>query len=608
MSQVNVLAIDMPQVTESIGTFSSSNGAEQGANSAFSEVMAKHQQKESGNNPQQGGNKNVESSQGAEQSTTDNKQSADNVEIKAADKTDGVTEQNDSADIAEQSKEAMAKEGSASEEALAISESSNSLPSVDNTAEKLLSFIFASDEMSTESKAGDPANDDTLSKQANKLSMNPFGSLTMEGQKDQQGAQKAVDNSDVDVDVDVEANSLTNLISAATLKEKSDGGVSNQIASEEQITSDEQKATVAKTATDEQILNVGDEAGAEDIISSMEKVDDVEKPTTSLADKNSKEVLSQSIKSAEIDSDNTSKKVDVVVPVAAVEAGAEQKNVEAKANSQVLERSVSQNNAISESTSQNQSGSSQQGSGQSNGQSHAQSNEQQSSAPISLVSEEAVEGNQDIVDKKTVAKVNDIVTESALKATHVQDSLANKTLAEQSLSYAEEQSIQNVLARTNADSISAQSVKSAINIHNETIAIYRKDFSDAVKDKVMVMINQKIKQLEIRLDPPELGSMQVRLNLQNEQAAVSFVVQNQQAKEALEQNIGKLKEMLAESGIDVGDANIEQRSQQSSEQEEFAEQNSAGTGSAENETPEQQMSMAGVNLYKASATGVDYYA
>ena len=408
----------------------------------------------------------------------------------------------------------------------------------------------------------------------------------------------------VDVDVDAETDSLTNLIKDAVVKEKGDGKVSNQIASEEQLTSDEKITAVAKTANDEPLLNVGDEAGAEDIISSMEKVDAGEKPTTSLADKNSKEVLSQSIKSAEMDNDNSSKKADVVVPVAAVEAGAEQKNVEAKANSQVLERSVSQNNAISESTSQNQSGSSQQGSGQSNGQ----SNEQQSSAPISLVSEEAVEDNQEIVDKKTVAKVNDIVTESTLKAAHVQDTMANKSLAEQSLSFAEEQSIQNVLARANADSISAQSVKSAINIHNETIAIYRKDFSDAVKDKVMVMINQKIKQLEIRLDPPELGSMQVRLNLQNEQAAVSFIVQNQQAKEALEQNIGKLKEMLAESGIDVGDANIEQRSQQSSEQEGFAEQNSAGTGSAENEITEQQISMAGANLYKASATGVDYYA
>ena len=600
MSQVNVLAIDIPQVTESIRTSSGSNGTEQGANSAFSEVMAKHQQEESGNNPQQGGKKNVESSQEAEKSSTDNKQSADDVEIKAADKTDGITEQNENAGIAEQSKEAMVKEGSGSEEALATSEGSASLPSVDNTAEQLLSFLFASDEISTESKAVGHTNGDILSNQFNKITANPFGSLTIEGQKDQQVSNKSVDNVDVDVDVDAETDSLTNLIKDAVVKEKGDGKVSNQIASEEQLTSDEKITAVAKTANDEPLLNVGDEAGAEDIISSMEKVDAGEKPTTSLADKNSKEVLSQSIKSAEIDSDNTSNKADVVVPVAAVEAGAEQKNVEAKANSQVLERSVSQNNAISESTSQNQSGSSQQGSGQ--------SNEQQSSAPISLVSEEAVEDNQEIVDKKTVAKVNDIVTESTLKAAHVQDTMANKSLAEQSLSFAEEQSIQNVLARANADSISAQSVKSAINIHNETIAIYRKDFSDAVKDKVMVMINQKIKQLEIRLDPPELGSMQVRLNLQNEQAAVSFIVQNQQAKEALEQNIGKLKEMLAESGIDVGDANIEQRSQQSSEQEGFAEQNSAGSGSAENEITEQQISMAGANLYKASATGVDYYA
>ena len=71
-------------------------------------------------------------------------------------------------------------------------------------------------------------------------------------------------------------------------------------------------------------------------------------------------------------------------------------------------------------------------------------------------------------------------------------------------------------------------------------AIFRKDFSEAVKDKVMLVISQKLQQFDISLDPPELGNMQVRVNLQGEQATVNFVVQNQQAKDALEQNMQKL--------------------------------------------------------------------
>jgi len=650
MSQVNILAVDFPQVTESIGTSLGANAAEQGANSAFSEVMAKHQQQKSGNNSQQDGKKYVESSQESKKSATENKQTADDVEIKSANKTNESTEKSDSEYIAEQPKEQIAKEETVTEESLATSENSPSLPNVGNVAEQLLSFIMASDGMSTESTVGELADVDTVSKQMNKLSASVFVSQSFDGQKEQQNSQKGVENTDV------EAEQLINSITASTVKEQSEGQLNDEGVIEEVLTKELQKqqqttklssdqmklssdeiklvstkvenveavAAVAKAASDDKQLNMSDESVTADIISSMEKGATDDEPIVNLSEKKSIEVLSESIKSAEIDTkniqsindasntNNASKQVDVVVPIAAVETAVEQKNSQAKTNAQVQEPSVNQNNSIAENSSKNQSGTHQQGNGESSGESRGkndeQINEQASSAARSLVNEEAVKGNQETTDKNFVAKVNDIATESMLKPAHIQDSLANKTLAEKSLSYAEEQSIQNVLARANADSISTQSAKSAINIQNETIAIYRKDFSNAVKDKVMVMINQKIKQLEIRLDPPELGSMQVRLNLQNEQATVNFIVQNQQAKEALEQNIGKLKDMLAESGVDVGEANIEQRGQQSAEQEGFADQNSTGSGSTENEIPEQQMSMAGANLYKASATGVDYYA
>ena len=137
----------------------------------------------------------------------------------------------------------------------------------------------------------------------------------------------------------------------------------------------------------------------------------------------------------------------------------------------------------------------------------------------------------------------------------------------------------------------------------EVISINRKDFSNAVKEKVMVMVNQKLQQIDIRLDPPELGNMQVRVNLQNEQAAVSFVVQNQQAKEELEQNLPKLREMLSDSGVDVGDANV---SQQEGSAEDFAEHaNENASDLAEhNETISGDLD---ISLVKASPNGVDYY-
>ena len=174
------------------------------------------------------------------------------------------------------------------------------------------------------------------------------------------------------------------------------------------------------------------------------------------------------------------------------------------------------------------------------------------------------------------------------------------------LSAQQEQSYQNTLDKLTSNTVQTQ--KSTTVLQTETIAIYRKDFADAVKDKVMVMINQKIQQVDIQLDPPEMGNIHVRVNLQNEQAAVQFIVQNQQAKDALEQNIGKLRDMLAENGVDVGDANIEQRQAQEQNGNAFNGQRANGSNGGVSDGTSNEVEHTVVNLTKASSTGVDYYA
>ena len=150
--------------------------------------------------------------------------------------------------------------------------------------------------------------------------------------------------------------------------------------------------------------------------------------------------------------------------------------------------------------------------------------------------------------------------------------------------------------------------KQVTSLQNEALSVYRKDFTNELKDKVMVMMNQKLQQIEIRLDPQELGNVNVKINLQNELAVVSFTVQNQQAKEAFDQNLGRLKEMLAESGVDVGDANVEQESKQNDNEALGDARQKGGEGDvAENELSDLSGTQT-LNLVKGSSTGVDYYA
>ncbi|KZN65127.1 hypothetical protein N473_00740 [Pseudoalteromonas luteoviolacea CPMOR-1] len=140
----------------------------------------------------------------------------------------------------------------------------------------------------------------------------------------------------------------------------------------------------------------------------------------------------------------------------------------------------------------------------------------------------------------------------------------------------------------------------------QSLNLTKSDAAKMLQDKVNMMINLNNQEAEIRLDPAELGSMQIRIRSDAEQAQVNFVVQNQQAKELLEESMPKLKEMLEEQGIQLGDSNIEQQAEGGSDQQ-GNEQN--GHGKLANESSEAQNNKEqSVTSRKQSDSAIDYYA
>ncbi|MBE0367418.1 flagellar hook-length control protein FliK [Pseudoalteromonas aurantia] len=141
----------------------------------------------------------------------------------------------------------------------------------------------------------------------------------------------------------------------------------------------------------------------------------------------------------------------------------------------------------------------------------------------------------------------------------------------------------------------------------QAINVARNDAAKVLQEKVSMMLNLNNKEAEVRLDPPELGSMQIRIRSDAEQAQVNFVVQNQQAKEALEQSMPKLKEMLAEQGIELGESNIQQEDQgQRDEQSENNQQE--GNSRLANNHDEAQNTAQLMNSKADEGSGIDYYA
>ncbi len=82
----------------------------------------------------------------------------------------------------------------------------------------------------------------------------------------------------------------------------------------------------------------------------------------------------------------------------------------------------------------------------------------------------------------------------------------------------------------------------------------------AVAERVAVMASQRITSAEIQLDPPELGQLQVRVTLNQEQASVSFASQHAVVREALDQTAHRLRDMFDAEGLDLVDVDVSDQS------------------------------------------------
>lgn len=144
----------------------------------------------------------------------------------------------------------------------------------------------------------------------------------------------------------------------------------------------------------------------------------------------------------------------------------------------------------------------------------------------------------------------------------------------------------------------------------ENILFNKQELANQMQTQVGLMMARNMKSVDIRLDPPELGSMQVKLSLQNDQASVSFVVSSSQAKDALENSLPKLREMLEQQGLQLADSDVNQQQSQAghTEGEEDGVRGNGlnGEGDATETELEEQQQM--INRAINSPWNVSYYA
>ncbi|MBW0277984.1 flagellar hook-length control protein [Shewanella xiamenensis] len=131
-------------------------------------------------------------------------------------------------------------------------------------------------------------------------------------------------------------------------------------------------------------------------------------------------------------------------------------------------------------------------------------------------------------------------------------------------------------------------------------------FSPVMKQQLVTMVSQGIQQAEIRLDPPELGHMIVKIQVHGEQTQVQFHVAQAQTRDVVEQAIPRLRELLQEQGMQLADSHVSQGDQGQRREGGFADSGGSSGGNVGDFSAEELD--LGLNQATSLNSGIDYYA
>lgn len=87
-------------------------------------------------------------------------------------------------------------------------------------------------------------------------------------------------------------------------------------------------------------------------------------------------------------------------------------------------------------------------------------------------------------------------------------------------------------------------------------ALETPEWKQAISQQVVLMSRNGVQNAEIRLHPEELGSLHITLRLHQEQAKIHIVSDHALVRQVLEQAIPQLRTAMADSGIQLGQANV----------------------------------------------------
>lgn len=97
--------------------------------------------------------------------------------------------------------------------------------------------------------------------------------------------------------------------------------------------------------------------------------------------------------------------------------------------------------------------------------------------------------------------------------------------------------------------------RSSLPLHVET-PVGASGWNDNVGEKLVWMVGRQEQRAELVLNPPQLGRVEVSLSMNGDQVNAQFVSANPAVRDALEAALPRLREMLADSGVSLGQTQV----------------------------------------------------
>lgn len=114
-------------------------------------------------------------------------------------------------------------------------------------------------------------------------------------------------------------------------------------------------------------------------------------------------------------------------------------------------------------------------------------------------------------------------------------------------------------------------------------------WDQAISQKVVWMVGSGEQSATLNLNPPDLGPLQVVINVNNDKADTTFISQNVEVRKALEEGMSTLRDMMGQAGVELGQANVSTNSQAQQNFEQASKQSGRSTNdtNSSSQAPEQ---------------------